>query len=24
LKQKFQMPLTTFAEWIKTVDWTKE
>jgi uncharacterized protein YbjT (DUF2867 family) len=23
LKQKFQMPLTTFAEWIKTVDWTK-
>jgi uncharacterized protein YbjT (DUF2867 family) len=23
LKQKFQIPLTTFAEWIKTVDWTK-
>jgi uncharacterized protein YbjT (DUF2867 family) len=23
LKQKFQMPLTTFAKWIKTVDWTK-
>lgn len=23
LKQNFQMPLTTFAEWIKTVDWTK-
>lgn len=23
LKQTFQMPLTTFAEWIKTVDWTK-
>jgi uncharacterized protein YbjT (DUF2867 family) len=23
LKQKFQMPLTTFAEWIKTIDWTK-
>lgn len=23
LKQKFRIPLTTFAEWIKTVDWTK-
>ena len=23
LKQQFGMPLTTFAEWIKTVDWTK-
>ena len=23
VKQKFGMPLTTFAEWIKTVDWTK-
>jgi hypothetical protein len=23
LKQKFQMPLTTFAEWTKTVGWTK-
>jgi uncharacterized protein YbjT (DUF2867 family) len=23
LKENFQMPLTTFAEWIKTVDWTK-
>lgn len=23
LKQTFQLPLTTFAEWIKTVDWTK-
>jgi uncharacterized protein YbjT (DUF2867 family) len=22
LKQQFGMPLTTFAEWIKTVDWT--
>lgn len=22
LKRMFQMPLTTFAEWIKTVDWT--
>lgn len=24
LKQRFGMPLTTFAEWIKTVDWTKK
>jgi uncharacterized protein YbjT (DUF2867 family) len=23
LKQQFGMPLTTFAEWVKTVDWTK-
>ena len=23
LEQKFQLPLTTFAEWVKTVDWTK-
>jgi uncharacterized protein YbjT (DUF2867 family) len=23
LKQQFGIPLTTFAEWIKTVDWTK-
>jgi uncharacterized protein YbjT (DUF2867 family) len=23
VKQQFGMPLTTFAEWIKTVDWTK-
>jgi uncharacterized protein YbjT (DUF2867 family) len=23
LKENFQMPLTTFAEWIKTVDWKK-
>ena len=23
VKQKFGIPLTTFAEWIKTVDWTK-
>ncbi len=23
LKQRFRIPLTTFAEWIKTVDWTK-
>ena len=23
LKQQFRMPLTTFEEWIKTVDWTK-
>lgn len=23
LKQTFQLPLTTFAEWIKTVGWTK-
>lgn len=23
LKQKFQIPLTTFAEWMKTVEWAK-
>ena len=23
LKQKFGMPLTSFTEWIKTVDWSK-
>ncbi|HEY6262645.1 MAG TPA: NmrA/HSCARG family protein [Nitrospiraceae bacterium] len=23
LKQKFQIPLTTFADWLKTVNWTK-
>ncbi len=23
LNQRFRIPLTTFAEWIKTVDWTK-
>ena len=23
LKQQFGMPLTTFADWIKMVDWTK-
>lgn len=24
LKRQFGIPLTTFAEWVQTVDWTKQ